>query len=318
MDKNKIKNLKLKLKSLKNVKITSKKAFNDIDLFNLGTLIQFETKSWQARKTLPKEISMILTPKQKTDWVGASKKIIDKAHLFDINKIISDARTYIEEISNPFPIKGIHFIPNEKITEATEKLNEFINLMNEKVDLLAKNYEKYITEAEEILSPDGLFNIMDYPSNIKDKFKMNFRFFELTIPSKLTDEIYAEEQEKFIKLAQETREMGILALREGFAGIVNHLTDKLSGKLEGENLRLHQESIDKIEKFWEAFQYKNVFKDNELEKTIEKAKDIFNGINAKDLRNDKELIEAVHEEIEKVKGELDKSIKTFKRKVSFI
>lgn len=318
MDQNKLNALKLKLKNLNNVKITTKKAYNEINLFELGTLIQFETASYQARKTLPKDLAMKLTPKQKTDWVGASKRIIDKSHLFDINKIISDARQYIESISNPFPIKGIHFVPNEKVKETTDKLNEFITLFKEKVNFLAENYEQCIIEAEEILSPDGLFNVMDYPSDIKSKFKMQFRFFELTIPSSLTDQVYKEEQEKFITLANETREMGILALRNGFAEIITHLTNKLSGKLDGEKLRLHQESINKIEEFWESFQFKNVFKDDELKKTIQQARDIFVDIDAKDLRKDEELIKAVHEEMEKVKDTLDKSIKTFKRKVSFI
>ena len=306
----------IKRLKLKNIKISENKV-NEINLFDLGTLIHFETHTWQARKRLPKEISKILTPEEEGDWVAANKSLINKKHLANINAIISDARIFVWNNANPFPIKGIHFIPKIRVDIVKKKLDQCILQLNNEVNKFEKEYEQHIIEAEKILSPHGLFNPMDYPTNIKNRFSITYRFFELVIPSKLTDEMYEEEQQKFVDLANETRNMGILALREGFAEIVTHLTDTLTGKLDGENKRIRQEAIDKFEEFWSIFQSKNIFKDNELEKIIKNAKEIMEGVDKDELK-DKDLAKLVNEEMLKVKDEIDSSIISFKRKISFI
>ena len=303
--------------SVKNVKISSEKKANEINLFDLGTLIHFETHTWQARKRLPKEISKQLTPEAEGDWTTVNKSLINKKHLSDINSIISDARLFVWNNANPFPIKGIHFIPNTRVDIVKQKLNECIIKLDKEIEKFTEEYEQYILEAEKILSPYGLFNPLDYPMDIKKRFSITYRFFELIIPSKLTDEIYKEEQQKFIDLANETRNMGILALKEGFADIVTHLTDTLTGKLDGESKRVRQEAINKFEEFWEIFQSKNIFKDNELEKIIKDAKEIMEGVD-KDALKDKELVKLVNDEMLKIKKEVDSSIVSFKRKISFI
>jgi hypothetical protein len=128
----------------------------------------------------------------------------------------------------------------------------------------------------------------------------------------------AEESANFKALMEQTKEMGILALREGFADIVNHLTTTLQGKVEGENKRLRQNSIDKISQFFKSFQSKNVFEDTELENIIKDALLIIEDVDSSELRKDKELTKIISKQLGEVKKELDKSIITYKRKVSFI
>jgi hypothetical protein len=212
-----------------------------------------------------------------------------------------------------------HFIPKNLIETTKERLDMLTQDLKDYVEEFIENYEEYIDEVKTELEPYGLFNEDDYPSpgELKDKFGLQYRFFDLTIPSQISQELKDEEYKNFQKLMNETKEMGVLALREGFQELVSHLTEKLNGKIDGKNKRLHQESIDKVYTFFDMFQKKNVFGDIELEKISLKAKEILEGINKNDLK-DKDLTTELKKELEVIKTETDNCIKTYKRKLSFM
>lgn len=316
-----MKRMKLKVnpKSIK-VKKSNKVNATDMNIFDLGTLIQFETHAWQARKRLPNEIAKVLNPKAKVQMVRANKDLIDKSHLMDINKIISDARGYIWTVANPFPIKGIHFINHEIVPKVKERLDGYNSLLHKAVNKFVKQYSKFIDEAEANLAPGKLFNPSDYPpkNQIRGKFGISYRFFDLTVPSQISNEMRKEETDNFKALMQQTQEMGVLALREGFGELVTHLTNTLTGKLDGEKKRLHQDSITKIVDFFETFKARNVFHDNELENIINDAILIVGDVDSKELSKDKDLTKLINDQMVEVKKELDKSIVSYKRKVSFV
>ena len=308
---------KLKLKvNPKNIK----KNNNGLNIFDLGTLIQFETHAWQARKRLPQRITKKLTPKAKKSLVRANKDLIDKSHLQGINSTISDARHFIWEITNPFPIKGIHFINNEIVSITKERLDGYNAKLKQQVNTFIKQYQKFISEAESELGADNLFDVTDYPpaSQIKNRFFISYRFFDLTIPSHINEEMRKEETENFKSLMQQTQEMGVLALREGFADIVTNLTDTLTGKLDGEKKRLHQNSINKVSEFFKMFQQKNIFQDVELENIIKDALLIIEDVDSVELQKDKDLTKLINTQLNSVKKELNGCITNYKRKVSFI
>jgi hypothetical protein len=318
-----MKKFKLNTKKLNELKEKFKTKTSDneeINIFELGTLIQFETHAWQARKKLPSKITRVLTPKANRTLVRANKDIIDKSHLQQINSIILEARNFIFRVTNPFPIKGIHFINNELVPMVKERMTKYQEDLKEEVIKFKEQYDTFIHEAENELGPNNLFDKNDYPpvSQIGDKFSINYRFFDLSIPKNITEEMKQEEMDNFKSLMKQTKEMGVLALREGFAEIVGHLTDTLTGKLDGEKRRLHQESINKVEDFFNMFQQKNIFKDDQLEKIINEAMGIINGVDSKDLRNDNELTKEINNQLMKVQEKLDSCITTYKRKVSFI
>ena len=310
------KRMKLKV----NPKTVKKNVTNGINIFDLGTLVQFETHAWQARKRLPQSITKKLTPKAQTNMVRANKDLIDKTRLQTINGIISEARNYIWEITNPFPIKGVHFISYDIVPVAKDILDSLIFKLKEEVNEFSKQYDKFIKEAEVELGADGLFNDADYPpvAEIKNRFSIYYRFFDLTIPKSINEEMRKEETENFKTLMKQTREMGILALREGFGEIVTDLVNTLSGKLDGEKKRLHQNKIDKVSEFFKTFSNKNVFEDYELENIIKDALLIVEDVDSVELRNDKDLTKLINKQLSGVKKELDNCITSYKRKVSFI
>jgi hypothetical protein len=296
----------------------SKGAANEVNIFDLGTLLHFETHSWQARKRLPQDIAKKISKKAEGEWVRANKILINRDHLKEINSVITAARNYVWDISNEFPIKGIQFLALEIAEEANNTLKNYSNQLKECVEPFAAQYRKHINEARKQLSKDDLFDKNDYPhpSEIADKFWIYWRFFDMTIPSGATDAIYKEESKRIKDLFTQTRTETILALRSGFAELVTHLSDTMNSKAKGEKKRVRPEAIGKIMKFFDTFQYKNVFKDNELSGLVTQAKDLLIDIEPKDLRDDKSLAKLVNNELDGIKEQLDSSIETFKRKLT--
>jgi len=106
-------------------------------------------------------------------------------------------------------------------------------------------------------------------------------------------------------------------MREGFGQLVMHLTDTLNGKLDGEKRRVRPESLEKIDKFFETFKYKNIFNDNQLQGIVTQAKDLLSDVTPKDIRNDESLTKLIHSELSDMQNELSKATETYKRKLTF-
>lgn len=289
----------------------------EINIFDLGTLVNFETHAWRASVRLPKEVAARISKTKQEDYYRATKNLIDRSHLTDIYSHITAARQLVYALSTPFPIEGVHFIA----TDNTEKLNQGLIEINsrimEAVDEFASKYQKYIKEAKEILEPDGMFNKADYPSDIKSLFSIHWRFFDLAIPSQLADSLKEQEQEQFNNIMEQTKNLGIHALRKAFNEIVSDLHDTLTGKLDGEKKRMNQTKLNKVAEFFELFKAKNVFNDSDLENLIVEAQELTVGIESKELSKDKELAEALTEEMAKIKSTLDGMVETYERKISF-
>jgi hypothetical protein len=294
-------------------------AGNEVNIFELGTLLHFETHSWQARKRLPKDVANKISKKAEGDWVKANKILINRDHLIEMNSVITAARNYVWNVSNPFPIKGINFIAIAIAEEANKKLQEFSKQLQDHVKPFVEQYSTHIKEAKKQLEKDNLFNKEDYPDpdEIGSRFWIYWRMFDMVIPSNATDAIYKEESKRIKSLFTQTRTETILALREGFGDLVTHLADTMNGRAKGEKKRVRPEAIEKVVSFFDTFQYKNVFKDSELDSLVTQAKEILIDIEPKDLRDDKSLAKLISTELGDIKEQLDSSIETFKRKLTF-
>ena len=288
---------------------------NEINIFTLGTLLQFETHSWQARKVIPKEIRERMT--KETDWVSGYKRLIKNERLQPINSVITEIRNYVWDISLPFPIKSVNFVSNEITVEADIKLRAYTKMLKKEVNLFAKDYDKWILESEKALKKDGLFDKESYPMNVRNRYFIEWRWFDMTIPSGVTDEMYQVESNRIQKMMDDTRHNCIIAMREGFGELVTHLSDTMNGKASGEKRRVRPEALDKFEKFFDTFKYKNIFCDSQLQEMVAQAKDLLADVTPKDLRNDLSLSQLISTELNGIKEEITNATETYKRKLTF-
>jgi hypothetical protein len=286
----------------------------EANVFELGTLVILETKVWNATKKVP--ASRVIEGVE-TKWVNASKKLIDQARLKDIKTIRGQARHYIEAVSLPFPIYGMAFVPKASVPKVEARLSEYRAEFEQLADAFSEGYEEYIDEAKGELGE--LFSETDYPQSIRSRFSMQWKFLEMQVPGKLkkiSPEVYEQEMRKFQEMMEDAQQTAVLALREGFMEVISQLTNAITGKLDGRPRTIQQRSLQKIEKFFESFQEKNVFKDKELQKVIEQARDIVADIDTDDLKRSNVLAEFINGQLKDVSQELVALTETQKRKMT--
>lgn len=288
------------------------------NVFEHGTLIVLSTSCWGNSKQLNEEKAKNLSNKEiGKKWLRMNKSLIDKEALAEIRSSITKIRSIIISYSLPFPIEGIYFIPTELIPIVSEKLDEEIGKFWDHVSSFEKDFEVYKEEAQYTLN--DLFNESDYPDNIASKFNIEYRFLQMEVPGKMKEispKLYQEEMTKFKQLMEDARNQGILYLREGFLQVIEGLSKSLSGKDGSGPKRIREDVLDRVDKFYSEFQKKDIFKDEELLKVIRNAKDLFAGVDVRDLRESEKLRELMVDNIEEISSTLKESVTKFKRRIS--
>lgn len=252
-------------------------------LFQRACLIQLSTSVWQCTKVLNQKI---LAQKlgQDNEWLRGRKFLINPELLGPVKTAVQQTRKTVQKYSLPFPITSIYLIPKESLGEIDERMQYFKTRFWDKANDFEALYESAREEAELILG--NLFNESDYPTDILSKFKFEWRYFEISTPSKskiLTPEIYEREKEKFITLMDETRELSITALRIEFGAVVTNLVDRLTVD-DGKPKKISNTMFNKLHEFIEDFSTRNIFEDEDLKAMTEEAKMIVSGVSPYGLK----------------------------------
>ena len=212
------------------------------------------------------------------------KFLINPELLGPVKTAVQQTRKTVQKYSLPFPITSIYLIPKESLGEIDERMQYFKSRFWDKANDFEALYESAREEAELILG--NLFNESDYPTDILSKFKFEWRYFEISTPSKskiLTPEIYEREKEKFITLMDETRELSITALRIEFGAVVTNLVDRLTVD-DGKPKKISNTMFNKLHEFIEDFSTRNIFEDEDLKAMTEEAKMIVSGVSPYGLK----------------------------------
>ena len=289
---------------------------NTQDVFTKGCLVILNISQYSGRMTIPK---VLMKEKMNTDKVGGHKKVLPKKALKDIQSFSSSTRTWLKDVSLPFPVNAAVFVPFEMVEYIDNVLKRNQIEFDRMVDVLSENYQDYIEQVRPELEQADLFNGNDYPTNIKSKFSFSWRFVTLNTPgesSVLSPEFIKKEQAKFQDTLNDAKDTALQAIRQQFYDIVTHAVEKLTVK-DGEKKKVFKSStIDKFSEFFKTFSKRNCFGDDELKSVVDNAREIMDGVSAKDLRNDDEYREAIADCLTEVKDEMNDGIINAGRKLN--
>ena len=283
------------------------------DIFKKACLVQFSTSVWQSSRVLDQSI-LADRLGQDVEWLRGRKFLINPELLGPIKTAVHQARNHIQKFALPFPITSIYLIPKDSLEIVDERLNHFKERFWNKVSDFEALYEVGREEAQTVLK--DLFNETDYPTDIRSKFRFEWRYLTLGIPGKahlLTPDIYEREKEKFQDLMEETRELSMIAIREGFAQVVDHLVERLGGN-NGKPKVLTNKLFNKLNEFIDDLELKNIFEDKTLTELAQQAREIIGGISPYSLKYSKDLREKVREDMESVKSAIDAAIEDMPRR----
>lgn len=285
------------------------------NVFEKGCLIQLSTSVWGAsRKIKPEQITNLVEDHQ---WLSATKKLIEPGALKPINKVVGSSRAYLNRVSLPFPINGLVFVPKEMITRIDDNLLEYKLSFDQAVNSFLENYDELRSAAMQFLGP--LFNEIDYPQNIKQRFDFVWRFVVLDVPNGntalLAPEVYEREKEKFMQTMEQTRQMGIDSLRSEFASMIERLTERFTDGPDGKPKVFKKATVHHFYEFFESFRERNIFRDDGLEELVNRARSILDGTSAEAIRSDELLKEKINSGMKGVETALSEILTPQRRKI---
>jgi hypothetical protein len=237
------------------------------NIFAKACLIQLSTSCWTGTRMLQ---AGVMESIGNSDWLKGKKLLINPELLGPIKTTIHKARQVVAKTALPFPLTGLYLVPKESIENVDVQLESIKAEFWDKVDNFLTFYTEAREEARQVIGE--LFNETDYPENIQDKFRFDWRFVTLATPNQaniLTPELYTREVEKFQSLMSEARDMSILALREEFAGLVGHLVERMT---TGKPKSFKSTMLNGTKEFFESFNDRNIFDDAKLSELVEEAK----------------------------------------------
>ncbi len=272
------------------------------NVFRKACLIQLSTSTWMGSKMLDQ--SHMSKVAQNSEWLRGRKFLINPELLGPLHTSTHQARDLVKQYSLPFPITSLYLMVHQKET------------FKEMVDAFVATYDLAREEAKRHLAE--LFNEADYPLDIRNKFKFEWRFLALDIPGKgvvLSPEIFEREKKKFEDMMSEARELAAVALREEFAEIVNGLVEKLSNN-GGQPKTIKSSMFNKLHEFVSDLATRNIFDDEKLMELAHIARDTISGISPYGLNYNAQMKERIKTSMTTLKQAIDDSLEDLpKRKI---
>jgi len=264
------------------------------NIFEKGCLVQLSISKWGGVKKI--DDSKLAKMVEAHEWLTATKKLVDPDSLKPICKVGNAARAYLAGVSLPFPIQGMVFAPKEMISKVDKRLEEFRAEFNEAVNAFTRDYPRLRETAMVYLG--DLFNEVDYPVQVEQRFSLTWRFIILDVPNGkagiLSPEIYEREKEKFIKTMEEARTLAIESLREEFGSMVDRITERFTESTDGKPKVFKTATVESFYEFFETFKERNIFRDEQLAQLVERAQAVLGGVSAESIRTNEGLRANIH------------------------
>jgi hypothetical protein len=286
----------------------------DNDIMDRCCIIRINSKCWPGSKKLPEGVMIKIA---QTGWATGTKKLMDPELIKKPRNIIAKAKGFIQSYSLPFPLPSYQLINKNRVVMVDETLKRnYFPTFNEAVDEIVRIYEDGKEQARRILEPDGLWNELDYPTDIRRTYNFEWQFVVMNTPAKgtiLSPEIYEQEVEKMKFLWKETQRLAEQALMQELCGLIDHAIERLNG--DGSPKRFHNTLVENFTQFFETFTDRDLFDNDELKKLTTKAKEVLQGVIPDDLRTYPDLQQRVREGMRQLRQMVDDSIIEVPRRV---
>jgi len=242
--------------------------------------------------------------------IGVRKRLLEGDELRAITRMDSSILGYVYSRSLPSVFRdGIYLVPIELVQEMDEKLSEMAREREALVEAFCAVYPALIEDAASRLR--SVFDPRDYPSveAIRETFGFEWLYVDLGVPTGLKSvsrSLWAKESEKQKKLWDEAMSEVRQVLRAQMAGLVEHMTDRLSGKNEDGKPRIFRDSLVRnLEDFLATFDARNITDDADLKALVERARQVMQGVDPALLREAPDVRQVVAQGFERIQQAMD-------------
>lgn len=286
-----------------------------------GVLINVTVRYWRATKKLkPQDLG--LNPDSVTDRLIllGHKKLLPKEALQAFSLIEGRAHGIVE--SNTFPFLGGlgHYLPNAKLVEITEKLDQLKKEFQNATSEFLANYGRLRAEAREeweraaahlSTNPEQLLAAIEtaFPGieALEQRFGFETRLFQVRAPEAMQTQIVTQAQQLQIiearravasnasdTMKQELNQFlsdCVASLRQQTADLCSEMLSSIRESKTG----VHQKTLNRLVRFIDQFKQLNFVGDRQMEEQLDQVRSEFLSQTAQDYRDNRYAREQLEE-----------------------
>ncbi len=241
-------------------------------------------------------------------FLSAGKKLLDTSHpaYKAVTAIRGRAVAYWKGVSLPFPEPGIRLIRQNSIADFDQQVAEFREELDEAVADLDRHYDELRSLARERLG--DLFDVSDYPTTLIGMFAIEHDYPSVEPPNylrQLSPELYEQECRRVQARFDEAVQLAEQAFMEELARLVDHITERLSGELDGKPKVFRDTAVTNLTEFFERFGSLNVRSNEQLDELVGRAQQVLGGVEPQQLRDNGVFRQQIATQLAGVQSSLD-------------
>lgn len=230
------------------------------------------------------------------DLVGASKKIVEAAEYGHVASFEASIKGWLRSVALPSKLyrSSTYLIPTARIAEVDDYLEQARKTWQEKVDSYVAVYPE--RKAETMRRLGATADESDYlpPEQVRAAFGFEHEYVTLSTPTSLKQisaQLFEREQERLRLRLQSAEDQIKMAFRAQFAELVAAMKKMLEPDVKnaaGRAMKFSPARIERLQQFMSEFKVKNICGDVELAAMMGQLDQMLQGVDPKELKDDKE------------------------------
>ena len=244
-------------------------------------------------------------------FVTAGKKLVDTRH--DAFRKLTAVRTrivsYWRGLTLPYTEPGVRLIRQCDVEAFAQTMEGFRDELAHAEGELNGVYHQIKEDALRRLG--RLFDPADYPEEVRGLFAVAWDFPSVEPPSylmRVAPEVHEQESRRVAARFEEAVRLAEQAFAAEFAGLLEHLAERLSDGPEGRRKVFRDSAVTNLTDFFQRFRNLNVRSNAELDALVAQAQGLVRGVVLHDLRADGGLRRQIAESMSQVRSRVESLI----------
>lgn len=258
-----------------------------MSLTEKAMVVYLNISAWTARK-YDQRVSKEIEDKYDSEDAGRyNKLLIAKASIHNIQRIVSEARTFHYENTLPWLDNGGRLLPAANYFDYVNAIQKFHDQYENEVENFIRAYPALKSEAQHRLN--SMYDEEDYPDVLTLSTKYSFSTQVSPVPVaddfrvNLNDDEIEAIKASIEKQVQESTESAMHDLWMRLFKVVQHMAERLSK----EDNKFKNSLVNNINELCELLPKLNITNDPELAKSVQEIEDKLTVHNPQTLREDK-------------------------------
>ena len=241
-------------------------------------------------------------------YLSAAKKLLDTRHeaFQAVSSVRSQILSFWKGLSLPYPEPGLRLLKQDDVERFNHRMAQYRDELTQTVENLDRHFETLKAAARQRLG--SLYNDADYPGSLRGLFAVEWDFPSCEAPEyllRLNPQLYEAERQRMVARFDEAVKLAEEAFTAEFSRLVSHLTERLSGGVEGERKIFRDSALGNLSEFFERFRSLNVRSNGELDRLVETAQRTLAGVDPHIVRNSASLRQQITTQLSAVQAGLD-------------